>query len=69
MSGLVCLEVVLSLVIGTFVYSCLPNQAVGETWDKVPELRFLALKRMYKYAVGQISMSCPPCTHASVLSP
>ena len=27
------------------------RQAVGETWDKVPELRFLALKRMFKYSV------------------
>ncbi len=26
-------------------------QAVGETWDKTPELKFLALKRMYKYMV------------------
>ena len=26
-------------------------QAVGETWEKFPELRFLALKRMHKYAV------------------
>ena len=26
-------------------------QAVGETWDKFPELKFLALKRMYKYMV------------------
>ena len=26
-------------------------QAVGETWEKFPELKFLALKRMYKYMV------------------
>lgn len=26
-------------------------QAVGETWEKTPELKFLALKRMYKYMV------------------
>ena len=28
-----------------------PVQAVGETWEKFPELKFLALKRMYKYMV------------------
>ncbi|BDA42284.1 hypothetical protein COCOBI_03-1710 [Coccomyxa sp. Obi] len=27
--------------------------AVGETWDKTPELKFLALKRMYKYMVRE----------------
>ncbi|KAK9901560.1 hypothetical protein WJX75_001857 [Coccomyxa subellipsoidea] len=27
--------------------------AVGETWEKFPELKFLALKRMYKYMVRE----------------
>ncbi|CAK0770470.1 hypothetical protein CVIRNUC_003770 [Coccomyxa viridis] len=27
--------------------------AVGETWEKFPELKFLALKRMYKYMVKE----------------
>ena len=29
-------------------------QAVGETWEKFPELKFLALKRMYRYMVRPV---------------
>lgn len=32
-------------------------QTVGETWEKFPELKFLALKRMYKYMVRGLCMS------------
>ena len=31
-------------------------QAVGETWEKFPELKFLALKRMYKYMVRPVNL-------------
>ncbi len=31
-------------------------QAVGETWEKFPELKFLALKRMYKYMVRFLTL-------------
>lgn len=49
-------------------------QAVGETWDKFPELKFLALKRMYKYMVRFTSsvpnntcfISCSPREHQAV---
>lgn len=34
-------------------------QAVGETWDKFPELKFLALKRMYKYMVCSCALLFP----------
>ena len=34
-------------------------QAVGETWEKFPELKFLALKRMYKYMVRSVTLALP----------
>lgn len=42
---------------------------MGETWEKFPELKFLALKRMYKYMVGNQCIMCLPCYYHPVLEP
>ena len=42
-------------------------QAVGETWEKFPELKFLALKRMYKYMVRFSLHQSSPNSFSSLL--
>ena len=63
-SGMCLTSLIELLIVAASEVGVVLLQAVGETWDKTPELKFLALKRMYKYMVCSqphlISLLGPP---------